>query len=261
MPEESAKKGANKTPAPGQSGKGPEEGFEPKTKGTQDCEEPSVSGTPSVNYDYIPKNGTDDSDSDLTELFGDHTPCTPYYYYNTRIGDLQVDEDIAAGGNISAATANIPSITGTASGNKALASFDIPHVKKKNTRIRHIVAEGPEPGIYIRGKLKGTVIDLPDYWDGLVDPETITVTLTAFGRAQNLYVKEIQNGSKVIIANEDGSMPDCHYEVWVARWLDPRDHSKKLHVTYEGESPADYPGDAQDFLVGGWDYDKRETQW
>ena len=159
------------------------------------------------------------------------------------------------------APAFIGALNGVASGNKTLASFDIPHVKKKNTRIRHIIAEGPEPGIYIRGKLKGNVIDLPDYWDGLVDPETITVTLTAFGRAQNLYVKEIQNGSKVIIANEDGSMPDCHYEVWVARWLDPRDHDKKLHVTYEGESPADYPGDAQDFLVGGWDYDKRETQW
>ena len=152
-------------------------------------------------------------------------------------------------------------IQGVASGNKPISSFDIPHWKKKNTRIRHIVTEGPEPGIYVRGKIKGNTIDLPEYWDGLVDPETITVTLTAFGRAQNLYVKEIQYGRRVIIANEDGSMPDCHYEVWVARWLDPRDHSKELHVTYEGESPADYPGDSKDFLVGGWDYDRRETQW
>jgi len=152
-------------------------------------------------------------------------------------------------------------LNGVASGNKPLGAFDIPHWKKKNTRIRHIVTEGPEPGIYVRGKVKGNVIDLPEYWEGLVDPETITVTLTAFGRAQNLYVKEIEDGKRVIIANEDLSMPDCHYEVWVARWLDPRNHDKILHVTYEGETPADYPGDPKDFLVGGWDYDRRETHW
>ena len=107
-------------------------------------------------------------------------------------------------------------ITGTTTGNKV--SFDIPHATKKGKRIRHIVAEGPEAGIYIRGKLKGNVIDLPEYWNGLVDPETITVTLTAFGRPQNLYVKDIPYGRQIIIANEDGTMPYCHYEVWGARW-------------------------------------------
>ena len=66
-------------------------------------------------------------------------------------------------------------------GVKMASAFDIAHWKKKNTRIRHVIAEGPEAGIYIRGKVKGNVIDLPEYWDGLVDPETITVTLTAFG--------------------------------------------------------------------------------
>ena len=261
MPEESAKKGANKTPAPGQSGKGPEEGFEPKTKGTQDCEEPSVSGTPSVNYDYIAKHGTDDSDSDLTELFGDHTPCTPYYYHNTRIGDLQVDEDIAVVGNITAATASIPSITGTASGNKTLAAFDIPHAKKKSTRIRHIVAEGPEPGIYIRGKLEGTnIIELPEYWDGLVDPDTITVTLTQIGTSQDLIIQEI-SGSVVILKSGTGERIHCFYEVWAARWLNPMNHDEKLHVVYEGETPDDYPGGNENFLIGGWDYDRRNPQW
>ena len=40
---------------------------------------------------------------------------------------------------------------------------------------------------------------------------------------------------------------------------DPRDHSKKLHVTYEGKTPDDYPGDSRDFLVGGWDYDRESS--
>ena len=61
--------------------------------------------------------------------------------------------------------------------------------KERNTRIRHVIAEGPEAGIYIRGKVKGNVIDLPEYWDGLVDPETITVTLTAFGRVSKFICK------------------------------------------------------------------------
>ena len=167
----------------------------------------------------------------------------------------------AFSGNVTAPVF-IGALNGVATGNKPSAAFDIPHWKKKNTRVRHLCAEGPEAGIYIRGKLNGeNTIELPEYWEGLVDPETITVTLTAFKRAQNLFVKEIQDGKKVIIANDDNSMPDCFYEVWVARWIDPRDHDKILHVTYEGETPADYPGDPKDFLVGGWDYDRRKQQW
>ena len=148
-------------------------------------------------------------------------------------------------GSASIAPKFIGKLIGVATGNKV--AFDIPHATKKGKRIRHIVAEGPEAGIYIRGKLKGNVIDLPEYWNGLVDPETITVTLTAFGRPQNLYVKDIPYGRKVIIANEDGSMPDCHYEVWVARWLDKDNHEDKLHVVYDGESYDDYPGNNDTF--------------
>jgi hypothetical protein len=30
---------------------------------------------------------------------------------------------------------------------------------------------------------------------------------------------------------------------------------------YEGDSPADYPGNNEYYLIGGWDYDRRETKW
>ena len=164
-------------------------------------------------------------------------------------------------GSLVAGPSVIPNIQGKCSGNKSLP-FDIPHFTKKGKRIRHIVTEGPEPGIYIRGHLKDkNIIDLPEYWNGLVDPETITVTLTPFGRPQNLYVDSIPYGRQVIVKAEDGSQPNCHYEIWVSRWLDPLDHEKKLHVVYDGETPDDYPGDPEDFLVGGWDYDRRETNW
>ena len=162
---------------------------------------------------------------------------------------------------LNATSAAIPTITGTASGNKTLASFDIPHVKDKGKRIRHIVAEGPEPGIYIRGKLNGSnIIELPEYWDGLVDPETITVTLTQIGSSQDLIVEDIK-GRIVTLKSGTNERIHCFYEVWASRWLNPMNHNEKLLVVYEGESPNDYPGGNENFLIGGWDYDRRNTQW
>ena len=153
-------------------------------------------------------------------------------------------------------------INGTTTGNKVLP-FDIPHVKEKGKRIRHIIAEGPEPGIYIRGRLKNTnIIPLPDYWDGLVDKESITVTLTQIGYSQDLIVEEnIEWGKTIYIKSGNGANINCYYEVWAARWLNPMNHDEKLHVVYEGETPDDYPGGNENFLIGGWDYDRRETQW
>ena len=152
-------------------------------------------------------------------------------------------------------------VNGTASGNKSAASFDIPHVKQKGKRIRHIVAEGPEPGIYIRGKLKDSnTIELPEYWDGLVDPDTITVTVTQIGSSQDLIVESVEE-STVTIRSGNGSDIHCYYEVWAARWLNPINHSEKLIVVYEGETPDDYPDGNRNFLIGGWDYDRRHPQW
>ena len=134
--------------------------------------------------------------------------------------------------------------TGRALGNKP---FDISHPTQTDKRVRHICAEGPEPAIYIRGKLEGEhIIKLPDYWKGLVDYDTITVHLTPFGRRDNLYVKDIQE-DRIIVAGDHLANVNCFYEVWVARWLNPDNHADKLHVVYDGESPADYPGDNNHF--------------
>ena len=62
--------------------------------------------------------------------------------------------------------------------------FDIPHPTQKGKRVRHICVEGPESAIYIRGKLDGShIIELPEYWKGLEDYDTISVDLTPFGRS------------------------------------------------------------------------------
>lgn len=121
--------------------------------------------------------------------------------------------------------------------------FDIPHPSKSEThRLRHVSLEGPEIGVYYRGKLENEgVINLPEYWDNLVDPETITVNLTPFGSYQELFVEKIEWGKKIIVKNNSGSSINCYYTVYAERKdLD------KLIVEYEGKSIKDYPG--QDFL-------------
>jgi len=140
-------------------------------------------------------------------------------------------------------------------------SFDIPHATKPGKRIRHICTEGPEAGIYIRGRLKDSnVIQLPEYWDGLVDYDTITVQLQPIGeRHYHLNVMEIDK-EKIVVKDSDDKPIDCFYHVWVARWINPGNHNEKLHVVYDGESPADYPGNPENFSVAGWDYDRKEDE-
>ena len=62
--------------------------------------------------------------------------------------------------------------------------------------------EGPEHGVYCRGKISGEVIELPEEWTGLVHEDSITVQLTSIGKHQNLYVVDIRD-NKVFIKNGD----------------------------------------------------------
>lgn len=110
-------------------------------------------------------------------------------------------------------------------------NFDIPHPLKAGWRLRHSCLEGPENGVYYRGKLKdNNVIQLPEYWSGLVDPETITVNLTPHGCHQELFVKEIECGTKIMVVNNSGGPIDCSYTVFGKR-VDVSD----LLVEYEGD--------------------------
>lgn len=130
--------------------------------------------------------------------------------------------------------------------------FDIPHPNKQNHRLRHICVEGPESAVYFRGKLAdANVIELPNYWDGLIDPETITVNLTQIGHSQDLIVEKIEWGKRIIIKSGSGTSINCYYQVWADRL------GEKLIIEYEGKTPSDYPGDNTEYSIAGWDYDKR----
>lgn len=96
--------------------------------------------------------------------------------------------------------------------------FDIPHPTKEGYRLIHTCLEGPEIGVYYRGRLTNSnLIELPDYWRGLIDPETITINLTPHTFYQELYVKNIEWGCRINIVNNAGGPVDCSYIVYAER--------------------------------------------
>jgi hypothetical protein len=70
-----------------------------------------------------------------------------------------------------------------------------PEKKAQGMKLQYACLEGPENGVYVRGKedTKVGVIVLPDYWMDLVHADSITVQLTAMSPAQRLYVSKIED--------------------------------------------------------------------
>ena len=123
--------------------------------------------------------------------------------------------------------------------------FDIEHpTKGKGHRLRYACIEGPEVGVYHRGRLKeSNVIALPYYWKDLVDENSITVQLQPIGSNQNLVIQEFNNEFIVIAEDStntdlitDLSTIDCFYHVY-----GERKDINPLIVEYEGETWQDYP--------------------
>ena len=137
----------------------------------------------------------------------------------------------------------------------AKKNFDIPHPTREGYRLRHTCPEGPSNDVYFRGRVKNkTEIILPGYWEKLVDPTTITVNLTPIGAHQHIIVKRI--GENKIHLQSNGGLPiDCYYHVFGTRA-----DGERLISEYEGDSPADYPGDNDQYSISGYHYDVKETK-
>ena len=122
--------------------------------------------------------------------------------------------------------------------------FDLEHpTKGEGHRLRYACIEGPEVGVYYRGRLKGkNIIELPYYWKDLVHEDSITVQLQPIGKNQNLVIESF-NSEYVVIelgANQDfltnEILIDCFYHVYAERKdINP------LIVEYEGKKCSDYP--------------------
>ena len=237
----------------------PFEFLKPELNWKSYCGNQPTFGRFSTDFDYPTKGITSDVDYPVDA-------CQPWLHYNMRLGNLIVEKGQGIGGSLNiglnlithgtgrfGGVVTAPTFLGDISGCSGKKSFDIPHATQPGKRIRHVCAEGPEAGIYVRGRLTGkNVIDLPDYWNGLVDPETITVTLTQIGTSQDLIVDRIDWGQKVYIKSGSAVAIDCYYVIQAAR-ID----GEPLIVEYEGDTPAEYPGDDKQFSISGYDYDAR----
>ncbi len=169
-------------------------------------------------------------------------------------GDTNQTGKITASSTVKASNfvGDISTTSGTPPGCKV---FDLPHPNIEGYRLRHACVEGPEAAIYVRGKVKlDGIIELPDYWQNFVDKETITVHLTPIGSYQELYVKEIQYGKRVIVRNAAGGAINASYHVWADR------AGEKLIPEYPGKNAGDYPGDNSKYSAAGYHYDVREEK-
>ena len=200
---------------------------------SKDCSG-ATTGTKRTDLKFISYSTTGDTD------YPDDA-CGRLVHGNAQIDDLTVNN-----------TCTATNFQGTIN-QQAWKGFDIKHPNKEGQRLRHICLEGPEAGVYIRGRLTETnVIDLPDYWRGLIDPESITVSLTQIGSSQDLIVERIEWGKRVYVRSGNASAIDCYYTIQASR-ID----GEPLIVEYEGETPAEYPGGSRQFSISGYDYDAR----
>jgi hypothetical protein len=193
----------------------------------KDCTDRQAWGQASTSLSYIFKGNADPAKYP-------QDACPPYYHSNAQIDNLQVNLTLTA--TTVTATAQVSAAGVTLTSRKP---FDIPHPNKEGWRLRHVCLEGPESGVYYRGRLTNSnVIELPAYWKGLIDPESITVTLTQIGSSQDLIVDKIEWGSRIIVKSGTASNIDCYFLVH-----GERKDGEKLIVEYEGKSIEDYPGD------------------
>ena len=179
-----------------------------------DCTDRAAYGAASAIDQYIMKQYL------LAEEDYPKDACPMRYYSKAKIDDFEITNDLTMGGNI-AGGVNI-SCSGTVSGGTgsfSIKPFNIPHPSpdKEGMRLVHACLEGPENGVYFRGRVTNQKeILLPSYWKDLVDWTTITVNLTPIGSHQSVIVKRFDE-NKIYLQSNGGMPIDCFYHVYGTR--------------------------------------------
>tara|TARA_B100000287_G_scaffold203158_1_gene191801 strand:- start:231 stop:893 length:663 start_codon:yes stop_codon:yes gene_type:complete len=204
--------------------------FIPEVKQTRECPDLAAYGTASTVDSYIIKMGPQEPEDEFpTDI------CPPKYHSRAKIDTLNVtnlgDGIIGATAAINTPSAAITCTSVTASGNITAGSFssnskafNIPHPSpgKDGKRLWHGCLEGPEYGVYFRGRVKNREeISYPSYWKDLIDWTTITVNLTPIGAHQNVIIKRLDE-DKIYLQSKGGMPIDCFYHIYATRKDIPR---------------------------------------
>ena len=101
-------------------------------------------------------------------------------------------------------------------------SFDIVHPTISGKRLIYASLEGPENGVYFRGRNNNNEINLPHYWSGLVHDDSITVDLTSVGKRKdgkirNYSVDQIGHNKVYIHTDSDDNIYDYYYTIFAER--------------------------------------------
>lgn len=163
-------------------------------------------------------------DSSNHLVLGVNSTTAPNIYIGTRsdgtsfVSATDAKITVLNDGNVGIATTT-PAYNLEVNGSFAATtkSFVIDHPTKPGMKLRYGSLEGPENGVYARGKLDGeNVIELPEYWTKLVDENTITVQLTSIGKHQKLFIEEISD-NKVYISNDTKQPVQCFFVIFAER--------------------------------------------
>lgn len=161
-----------------------------------------------TDYVYLHLDGVSTNRVTLERNDGPIPEFNLYATLSNIYGNIYINGSVDVNGSVDA-------LSVTCSGVKC---FNIPHPTKNEKRLVHACLEGPENGVYVRGRLTNSnIIELPEYWSKLVDPESITVSLTQIGYSQDLIVEKIEWGKRVIIKSGTGANIDCYYTINATR--------------------------------------------
>jgi len=99
----------------------------------------------------------------------------------------------------------------------SIKNFVIDHPTKEGKKLVHTCLEGPENGVYVRGKLVDeSVIELPEYWTKLVDESSISISITPIGNSQDIFVSNIEN-NKIFLQEKESLPISCFYHIFGTR--------------------------------------------
>ena len=180
--------------------------------------EGNISGSGNLNVDgnFTMAGGTLDTAGGLIDTNGGDI--------DTNGGNINIGTG-ALNGTIPGSAVNVDTVTATVKN----FVIDHPTPEKEGYKLRHSSLEGPEIGVYFRGKSTESIIHLPDYWKDLVDEDSITVNLTPFGSLCQHYIEDIKD-NQVIIGCACGT-PNYHFTVY-----GERKDVEKLVVEYKEET-------------------------